>query len=129
MSPQSQADIIEAQSDIIGSLADIIEDLRAILVQEGDDPAILREARIALSDWYIATYPHLYPNQGRPQLRLIEGGIPAYPRRYTADRPCPDCGLLVATEVVVQDPGTIGYRCGRGHKWLAAPRRLERTSP
>ncbi len=36
--------------------------------------AILREARVALSDWFIATYPHLYPGQGRPQLRVIQGG-------------------------------------------------------
>ena len=42
-----------------------------------------------------------------------------FPRRYTADRPCPACALLVPVEVVVQDPVTIGYRCGRGHKWLA----------
>ena len=67
MKPQSQDDIIESQ-------ADIIEDMRAILVQEGDDSAILREARIALSDWFLATYPHLYPGQGRPQLRVIPGG-------------------------------------------------------
>ena len=44
---------------------------------------------------------------------------PAYPRRYTADRICPGCALLVPVEVVVMDPWTIGYRCGRGHKWLA----------
>ena len=67
MKPRSDEDIIESQ-------ADIIEDLRAILVQQGDDSAILREARIALSDWFIATYPHLYPGQGRPQLRVVRGG-------------------------------------------------------
>jgi len=47
---------------------------RAILVQQGDDREILREARVALSDWFVATYPHLYPGQGRPQLRVIQGG-------------------------------------------------------
>ncbi len=38
------------------------------------DREILREARVALSDWLVATYPHLYPGQGRPQLRVIQGG-------------------------------------------------------
>jgi hypothetical protein len=74
MNPQSQEEFIESLEDIIESREDIIEALRAILVQQGDDSAILREARVALSDWFVATYPHLYPNQGRPQLRLIEGG-------------------------------------------------------
>ena len=74
MKPRSsQAEIIEQQADFIECQGDIIEDMRAILVQEGDDSAILREARVALSDWFVATYPHLYPNQGRPQLRLIQG--------------------------------------------------------
>ena len=84
MRPQSQEDLIE-------SLEDIVEEMRAILVQEGDDSSILREARIALSDWFIATYPHLYPGQGRPQLRVIKGeerGRHAVPGRYTADRVC-----------------------------------------
>jgi hypothetical protein len=63
----------EDLEDLIEQRDGIIEDMRSILVQEGDDPAILREARAALSNWYIATYPHLYPDQGRPQLRLIEG--------------------------------------------------------
>ena len=67
MRPQTKDDIIE-------SLEGIVEDMRAILVQEGDDREILRQARITLSDWFVATYPHLYPGQGRPQLRLIEGG-------------------------------------------------------
>ena len=66
MRPQSKDDTIE-------SLEGIVEDMRAILVQEGDDSAILREARVTLSDWFIATYPHLYPDQGRPQLRVIQG--------------------------------------------------------
>ena len=56
------------------SMEDIIEEMRAILVRQGDDSAILREARVALSDWFVATYPHLYPNQARPQLRVIQGG-------------------------------------------------------
>lgn len=64
----------QQQDDLIESQADIIEEMRVILVQEGDDPAILREAREALSDWFLATYPHLYPDQPRPQLRAIKGG-------------------------------------------------------
>jgi len=72
--PQSQEEFIESLEDIIESQEDIIEDMRAILVQEGDDREILRQARITLSDWFVATYPHLYPGQGRPQLRVIEGG-------------------------------------------------------
>jgi len=67
MRPQTKDDIIE-------SLEGIVEDMRAILVQQGDDREILRQARITLSDWFVATYPHLYPGQGRPQLRVIEGG-------------------------------------------------------
>ena len=51
-------------------------------------------------------HPNLYP-------------IPLLPARYTADRTCPECAVLVPVEVVVQDPGTIGYRCDKGHKWLA----------
>jgi hypothetical protein len=64
MRPQSQEDLIE-------SLEDIVEEMRAILVQEGDDHAILRAARIALSDWFIAQHPHL--DRSRPQLRVIQG--------------------------------------------------------
>ena len=60
--------------DLLERHADIVEDLRAILVQQGDDREILREARIALSDWFIATYPHLYPGQDRPRLRVLKGG-------------------------------------------------------
>ena len=70
----SQADIIEQQSEVIESHADIIEALRVILLREDNDRKTLAEARIALSDWFIATYPHLYPGQGRPQLRVIQGG-------------------------------------------------------
>jgi len=73
MNPQSQEEFIESLEDLIEHQEDIIETMRAILVQQGDDSAILRQARIALSDWFIATYPHLYPGQGRPQLRLILG--------------------------------------------------------
>ena len=64
----------QSQEDIIESLEGIVEEMRAILVQQGEDREILRQARIALSDWFIATYPHLYPGQGRPQLRVIQGG-------------------------------------------------------
>ena len=67
-------DLIEEQVALIESRNLIIDGLRQILVQQGDDSAILRQARVALSDWFIATYPHLYPGQGRPQLRVIQGG-------------------------------------------------------
>ena len=67
MKPRSNEDVIE-------SLEGIVEDMRAILVQQGDEREILREARIALSDWFIATYPHLYPGQDRPRLRVLKGG-------------------------------------------------------
>ena len=73
MNPRSQEEFIESLEDIIESQEDIIETLRAILVQDGEDREILRQARVALSDWFVATYPHLYPGQGRPQLRLIQG--------------------------------------------------------
>jgi hypothetical protein len=66
MRPQTQEDLIE-------SLEGIIEEMRAILVQEGDDRDILREARVTLAGWFVAAYPHLHPGQGRPQLRLIQG--------------------------------------------------------
>ena len=48
---------------------------------------------------------------------------PSYPQRYQADRKCPQCGHVVPVQVVVQSPGVIGYRCGRGHMWLATARR------
>lgn len=67
MKPRSNEDVIE-------SLEGIVEDMRAILVQQGEDREILREARIALSDWFIATYPHLHPGQDRPRLRVLKGG-------------------------------------------------------
>jgi hypothetical protein len=63
-----------SNEDVIESLEGIVEDMRAILVQQGEDREILREARIALSDWFIATYPHLYPGQDRPRLRVLKGG-------------------------------------------------------
>ena len=47
------------------------------------------------------------------------GPVPPLPARYTADRVCPECARLVPVKVVVQDPRTIGYRCGQGHMWLA----------
>lgn len=47
------------------------------------------------------------------------GLVPSLPVRYTGDRPCPECGMTRTTEVVVQDPRTVGYRCARGHMWLA----------
>ena len=129
MSLQSQADIIESQADVIASQEGIIETMRAILVQEGDDREVLREARTALSDWFVATYPHLYPPPPRPQLRVVRGRTggtmrrPA-PRRYPADRFCAECALLVPVEVVVRDPLTIGCRCAQGHMWLAGTTRM-----
>ena len=110
---------LQSHDDIIEDLEGIIEDLRVILVQEGDDPAILRQARVALSDWFMATYPHLYPGHGRPQLRVIKGDVMQYRTRYVADRVCARCARLVSVEVAVQDPQTIGYRCAQGHMWLA----------
>ena len=74
MNQQQQADIIEQQAEVIESHADIIEALRVILLREDNDRKTLAETRITLSDWLIATYPHLYPGQGRPQLRVIQGG-------------------------------------------------------
>jgi hypothetical protein len=54
--------------------ADIIEQLRLILVQEGDDSEILAQARIALSDWFITQYPHLSaPHPPRNHLHLVKG--------------------------------------------------------
>jgi hypothetical protein len=54
---------------------DIIEELRLILIQDGDDSATLNEARMALSGWFSAYYPQ---TGGRPGghagLRLIKGG-------------------------------------------------------
>ncbi len=67
-------DLVEQQAGLIDQRNEIIDKMRAILVQQGDDSAILRQARVALSDWFVATYPHLYPNQGRPQFRVIQGG-------------------------------------------------------
>ena len=67
-------DLVEQQAGLIDQRNEIIDKMRAILVQQGDDSAILRQARVALSDWYVATYPHLFPGQGRPQLRVIQGG-------------------------------------------------------
>jgi len=53
-----------------------------------------------------------------PCMHPAAGPVPAYPQRYQGDRPCPECGFAVLAEVVVQNPKVIGYRCGRGHKWL-----------
>ena len=47
------------------------------------------------------------------------GPVPGFPVRYAGDRFCAECAMLVSVEIVVQDPGTIGYRCGQGHMWLA----------
>ena len=67
-------DLIEEQVALIESRNLIIDGLRQILIQQGDDRETLRQARVALSDWFVATYPHLYPGQGRPQFRVIQGG-------------------------------------------------------
>lgn len=54
---------------------DIIEELRLILIQDGDDTATLNEARMALSGWFSAYYPHLgSQRRARGALRLIKGG-------------------------------------------------------
>ena len=49
------------------------------------------------------------------------GTMRPVPRRYAADRPCPECGGMRSVEVVVRDPLTIGYKCTQGHMWLAGP--------
>jgi len=74
MRAQTKDDLIEQQADLIESQASIIDALRVILLQEDDARKTLAEARIALSDWLVSQYPHLYPDQGRPQLRVIHGG-------------------------------------------------------
>ena len=74
MNSQQQDDLIEQQADLIESQASIIDALRVIHLQEDDARKTLAEARIALSDWLVSQYPHLYPDQGRPQLRVIQGG-------------------------------------------------------
>lgn len=48
------------------------------------------------------------------------GPVPGLPLLYAGDRHCPGCGMLVAVEVTVEAPGEIGYRCDRGHVWMAA---------
>jgi len=45
--------------------------------------------------------------------------LPPYPQRYHCERPCPECKSSLDVEVIVQDPKTVGYRCDRGHMWLA----------
>ena len=63
------------------------------------------------------------PRTGKPSRPAVASGeefVPSYPIRYTADRICPECGMLMPVEVVVQAPQTVGYRCDRGHKWLTA---------
>jgi hypothetical protein len=47
---------------------------------------------------------------------------PSYPQRYRGDRRCPQCEFVVPVQVAVQSPGVIGYRCDRGHMWLAGMR-------
>lgn len=65
--------LADQQADIIAWHEEIIEQMRAIFARTDlDDREIVRQARIALSDWLVATYPHLYP--ARPQLRVIQGG-------------------------------------------------------
>lgn len=49
------------------------------------------------------------------------GPVPQFPARYAGERPCPECGMLRTTEIVVQDPRTTGYRCSQGHMWLTRP--------
>lgn len=54
---------------------DIIEELRLILIQDGDDSATLNEARAALAGWFSAYYPQAGGRRGaRNGLRLIKGG-------------------------------------------------------
>lgn len=49
---------------------DIIEELRLILIQQGDDSEILKEARIALGNWFADPQPR----RAQTRLRVINGG-------------------------------------------------------
>jgi hypothetical protein len=51
--------------------------------------------------------------------RNVAPVTPSYPQRYRADRHCPQCKFVTSVQVVVQSPAVIGYRCDRGHMWLA----------
>ena len=51
---------------------DILEELRVILIQQGDDSQILKEARIALGNWYAALCSP--PRRERGHLRVLKGG-------------------------------------------------------
>ena len=74
---EDQLDQLEAlaehQAHVIDAHAGIINELRAILAREAPDREIVRDARLALAAWYSDVRPHLYPDQGRPQLRVIQG--------------------------------------------------------
>jgi endogenous inhibitor of DNA gyrase (YacG/DUF329 family) len=71
---------------------------------------------------------------GKPRRRVARRGvadpacIPGYPRRYQADRPCPECGHVVLSDVAMLDPATIGYMCRRGHKWLVRMPRARKAA-
>ena len=77
MNSQHQQDLeglIEHLGNVIESQDEIIDELREILAREAPDREIVRDARLALAAWYSDVRPHLYPDQGRPQLRVIQGG-------------------------------------------------------
>ena len=88
---------------------------KPVAVRGGCTPCMTeRKTREALnSPLFPADFPCRHPGAGP---------VPQLPVRYAGQRSCPECALLVPAEVVVQDPRTIGYRCGRGHKWLTRPR-------
>jgi len=76
MNSQHQQDLeglIEHLGNVIESQDEIIDELREILAREAPDREIVRDARLALAAWYSDVRPHLYPDQGRPQLRVIQG--------------------------------------------------------
>lgn len=73
--------------------------------------------RVLRSELACAAFPLEFP------CRHPQGGfpVPSLPVRYHADRPCPECSMVVPVEVVVQSPAVVGYRCGAGHRWLGRP--------
>ena len=57
-----------------------------------------------------------------PCLHPAAGPVPGFPVRYDGERACPECRFVAVVAVVIQSPGTIGFRCGQGHMWLAGHR-------
>ena len=66
--------LIEHLGNVVESQDGIINELREILAREAPDREIVRDARLALAAWYGSIRPRLYPDQGRPQFRVLKGG-------------------------------------------------------